>query len=189
MSSGADRNSNASNVFSDFCQAWVARFPGSELPAAWEEDVRANLKKHKTKVAILKDELDKEEMYVAYLEKLLTDIERQRLLTKGRGPSSSSDKDEVDDPTSSTSKQEFLDRHLEDLQASTIKGDPFVTVISVSNVDKIVDAPAESTKSSTLPAVPSASSKPVVKTRHTRLPKTFVPRLVKAWLQQWPRPP
>ena len=28
------------NVFSDFCQAWGARFPGSELPDAWEEDVR-----------------------------------------------------------------------------------------------------------------------------------------------------
>mgnify|MGYP001469004612 FL=1 len=51
-----------SGVFTDFCQAWVARFPGSELPAAWEEDVRANLKKHKTKVAILREELDKEEM-------------------------------------------------------------------------------------------------------------------------------
>jgi hypothetical protein len=32
-----------SGVFSDFCQAWMARFPGSELPTAWEEDVRANL--------------------------------------------------------------------------------------------------------------------------------------------------
>ena len=37
-------NSN-SGVFSDFCQAWMARFPGSELPTAWEEDVRANLVK------------------------------------------------------------------------------------------------------------------------------------------------
>ena len=57
-----------SGVFTDFCQAWVARFPGSELPAAWEEDVRANLKKHKTKVAILREELEKEEMYVEYLK-------------------------------------------------------------------------------------------------------------------------
>ena len=30
----------ATSVFSDFCQAWGARFPGSELPDAWEEDVR-----------------------------------------------------------------------------------------------------------------------------------------------------
>ena len=47
--------SNPSSVYSDFCQAWVSRFPHSDLPAAWEEDVRANLKKHKSKVAVLKD--------------------------------------------------------------------------------------------------------------------------------------
>ena len=70
--------SASSGVFSDFCQAWVARFPGSELPAAWEEDVRANLKKHKTKVAILREELEKEEMYVEYLNKLLVEIEEHR---------------------------------------------------------------------------------------------------------------
>ena len=69
---------STSGVFSDFCQAWVARFPGSELPAAWEEDVRANLKRHKTKVAILREELEKEEMYVEYLNKLLVDIEQHR---------------------------------------------------------------------------------------------------------------
>eukprot|EP00095_Tigriopus_kingsejongensis_P006139 maker-scaffold98_size375582-snap-gene-2.42 protein:Tk06139 transcript:maker-scaffold98_size375582-snap-gene-2.42-mRNA-1 annotation:"breakpoint cluster region protein" len=68
----------SNSVFSDFCQAWVARFPGSELPAAWEEDVRANLKKHKAKVALLREELEKEEMYVEYLDKLLCDIEKQR---------------------------------------------------------------------------------------------------------------
>ncbi|TRY69534.1 hypothetical protein TCAL_12885 [Tigriopus californicus] len=68
----------SNSVFSDFCQAWVARFPGSELPAAWEEDVRANLKKHKSKVALLREELEKEEMYVEYLDKLLCDIEKQR---------------------------------------------------------------------------------------------------------------
>ena len=34
-------------------QAWTSRFPQSELPAAWEEDVRANLSKHRTKVVIL----------------------------------------------------------------------------------------------------------------------------------------
>ena len=56
----------------------MARFPGSELPAAWEEDVRANLKKHKTKVAILREELEKEEMYVEYLNKLLVEIEEHR---------------------------------------------------------------------------------------------------------------
>ena len=70
-----------SGVFTDFCQAWVARFPGSELPAAWEEDVRANLKKHKTKVAILREELEKEEMYVEYLDKLLIDIGNHKKLS------------------------------------------------------------------------------------------------------------
>jgi hypothetical protein len=38
-----------SGVFSDFCQAWMARFPGSELPTAWEEDVRANLVRNSKK--------------------------------------------------------------------------------------------------------------------------------------------
>ena len=38
----------------------------------------ANLKKHKTKVAILKDELEKEQMYVEYLQTLLKDIEKKK---------------------------------------------------------------------------------------------------------------
>ena len=42
----------AMSSFSIF-QAWTSRFPQSELPAAWEEDVRANLSKHRTKVIIL----------------------------------------------------------------------------------------------------------------------------------------
>ncbi len=159
-----DRSSTASNVFSDFCQAWVARFPGSELPAAWEEDVRANLKKHKTKVAILKDELEKEEMYVAYLDKLLSDIERQRQLTKPSAKSA----DVPDSSALSTSKQEFLDQHLEDLQASTTSGgDPFITVINVSNSDN-------KNKASTLPSSASGATNkkqqapPVIKTRASR---------------------
>ena len=45
-----------SDTFQDFCQAWRSRFPHSELPAAWEEDVRANLAKHKAKVNILSDQ-------------------------------------------------------------------------------------------------------------------------------------
>ena len=35
-------------------------------------------KKHKTRVAFLREELEKEEMYVEYLDKLLADIERHR---------------------------------------------------------------------------------------------------------------
>lgn len=40
------------SVFGDFQRVWVQRFPDSALPAAWEEDVRANLVKHKQKVRI-----------------------------------------------------------------------------------------------------------------------------------------
>ena len=40
------------SVFGDFQRVWVQRFPDSALPAAWEEDVRANLVKHKLKVRI-----------------------------------------------------------------------------------------------------------------------------------------
>ena len=67
-----------SDTFQDFCQAWRSRFPHSELPAAWEEDVRANLAKHQAKVDSLREELEKEEMYVEYLDKLLADIEIHR---------------------------------------------------------------------------------------------------------------
>lgn len=41
------------SVFGDFQRVWVERFPDSALPAAWEEDVRANLVKHKQKVCLL----------------------------------------------------------------------------------------------------------------------------------------
>merc|ERR1739838_269699 len=60
---------------SEFHKAWRARFPGNELPAAWEEDVRANLTKHRAKVALLKEELEKEQFYVEYLERLLEDVQ------------------------------------------------------------------------------------------------------------------
>lgn len=66
------------SVFGDFQQVWFKRFPDSALPAAWEEDVRANLAKHKQKVSLLKEELEKEEFYVEYLERLLTDVEEHK---------------------------------------------------------------------------------------------------------------
>ncbi|XP_008559436.1 active breakpoint cluster region-related protein [Microplitis demolitor] len=68
------------SVFGDFQRVWVERFPDSALPAAWEEDVRANLIKHKQKVATLREELEKEEFYVEYLERLLADVEHHRKL-------------------------------------------------------------------------------------------------------------
>lgn len=66
------------SVFGDFQQVWSQRFPHSSLPAAWEEDVRANLAKHKQKVSLLKEELEKEEFYVEYLERLLRDVEEHK---------------------------------------------------------------------------------------------------------------
>ncbi|XP_078044735.1 rho GTPase activating protein at 1A isoform X3 [Augochlora pura] len=68
------------SVFGDFQRVWVQRFPDSALPAAWEEDVRANLVKHKQKVSALREELEKEEFYVEYLERLLADVERHKQL-------------------------------------------------------------------------------------------------------------
>lgn len=66
------------SVFGDFQQVWLQRFPESPLPGAWEEDVRANLSKHKQKVAVLKEELEKEQFYVEYLERLLSDVEQHK---------------------------------------------------------------------------------------------------------------
>jgi hypothetical protein len=45
---------------------------------------RANLAKHQAKVGQLREELDKEEMYVEYLEKLLSDIELHRYSKVGQ---------------------------------------------------------------------------------------------------------
>lgn len=66
------------SVFGDFQQVWSQRFPQSDLPDAWEEDIRANLEKHNLKVANLREELKKEEIYVQYLERLLADIEENK---------------------------------------------------------------------------------------------------------------
>lgn len=66
------------SVFGDFQRVWLQRFPNSALPAAWEEDVRANLAKHKQKVSLLQEELEKEEFYVEYLERLLSDVEQHK---------------------------------------------------------------------------------------------------------------
>ncbi|XP_015110319.1 active breakpoint cluster region-related protein [Diachasma alloeum] len=70
------------SVFGDFQRVWVERFPDSALPAAWEEDVRANLIKHKQKVASLREELEKEKFYVEYLERLLADVEQHKKLAE-----------------------------------------------------------------------------------------------------------
>lgn len=87
------------SVFGDFQRVWVQRFPESALPAAWEEDVRANLAKHKQKVAILREELEKEEFYVEYLETLLSDVEKHKASAHGKPPPFETDVLEPDDKT------------------------------------------------------------------------------------------
>lgn len=66
------------SVFGDFQQVWMQKFPESPLPGAWEEDVRAALTKHRLKVSQLRQELEKEEFYVKYLERLLEDVEEHK---------------------------------------------------------------------------------------------------------------
>ncbi|XP_076232607.1 rho GTPase activating protein at 1A isoform X3 [Calliopsis andreniformis] len=83
------------SVFGDFQRVWVQRFPDSALPAAWEEDVRANLVKHKQKVTALKEELEKEEFYVEYLERLLADVERHKQLANNTNSATSPDKQQL----------------------------------------------------------------------------------------------
>lgn len=90
------------SVFGDFQRVWVQRFPESALPAAWEEDVRANLTKHKQKVAILREELEKEEFYVEYLETLLSDVEKHKAASQSNRtvPPSGGDVNDLNDKTS-----------------------------------------------------------------------------------------
>ncbi|XP_055523365.1 active breakpoint cluster region-related protein isoform X1 [Wyeomyia smithii] len=66
------------SVFSDFQRMWVQRFPQSSLSDAWEQDVRASLARHKIKIAELTKELEQETLYVEYLERLLSDVEKYR---------------------------------------------------------------------------------------------------------------
>lgn len=101
------------SVFGDFQRVWVQRFPESALPAAWEEDVRANLAKHKHKVAILREELEKEEFYVDYLETLLSDVEKHKAAAEAiRGaPPLGSDVNEPDDTKAPDSSTQVITLH------------------------------------------------------------------------------
>jgi breakpoint cluster region protein len=82
------------SVFKDFQKAWSQRFPQCDIPKAWEDDVRGNLDKHRHKVALLKEELEKEQFYVDYLEKLL------KGLNKSKANLSSGSKSEAINPAS-----------------------------------------------------------------------------------------
>lgn len=66
------------SVFGDFQRLWVQRFPQSSLSDAWEQDVRASLQRHKQKIQELTKELEQETLYVEYLERLLSDVEKLR---------------------------------------------------------------------------------------------------------------
>ncbi|CAH0546403.1 unnamed protein product [Brassicogethes aeneus] len=95
------------SVFCDFQQVWLQRFPESPLPGAWEEDVRANLAKHKQKVSLLKEELEKEEFYVEYLERLLNDVELHKKKLAKEKPDENCE--EIGDVTTDTiSKNESM---------------------------------------------------------------------------------
>lgn len=66
------------SVFNDFQRLWMERFPQSSLSDAWEQDVRASLERHKLKIVELTKELEQETLYVEYLERLLSDVEKYR---------------------------------------------------------------------------------------------------------------
>lgn len=66
------------SVFSDFQRLWQQKFPDSDLSAAWIEDVKLSLTRHKEKIAELTKELEQEQLYVEYLERLLDEVEKYR---------------------------------------------------------------------------------------------------------------
>ncbi|BFG00556.1 active breakpoint cluster region-related protein [Drosophila madeirensis] len=66
------------SVFDDFQRLWMQRFPQSSLSDAWEQDVRASLERHRVKITELGKELEQETLYVEYLERLLSDVEKYR---------------------------------------------------------------------------------------------------------------
>lgn len=73
------------SVFNDFQRLWMERFPQSSLSDAWEQDVRASLERHKQRIQQLSTELEQETLYVEYLERLLSDVEKYR--KSGKDPS------------------------------------------------------------------------------------------------------
>lgn len=54
------------------------KFPDSDLSAAWTEDVKLSLARHREKVVELSKELEQETLYVEYLERLLGEVEKYR---------------------------------------------------------------------------------------------------------------
>lgn len=66
------------SVFNDFQRMWMDRFPNSSLSDEWEKDVRASLTSHREKIVELTKEIEQENLYCDYLERLLTDVEKFR---------------------------------------------------------------------------------------------------------------
>lgn len=66
------------SVFDDFQRMWLMRFPNNSLSNEWEEDVKASLNRHKLKIVELTKELEQEMLYVEYLERLLSDVEKYK---------------------------------------------------------------------------------------------------------------
>lgn len=152
---GDNKNRNQSStskddtgVFSDFRKAWRARFPNSELPKQWEDDVRGNLTKHKQKVTQLKEELEKEEFYVEYLERLLKDVERVRN-EKSLQPQQPQAANPVPSARKTTQQQPPPDAGTDG---------EFVTVITVSSYGEINKPP---TKSSAVKEDPALIENPL----------------------------
>ena len=108
------------SVFNEFCQAWRLKFPGETLPGVWEEDLRANLIKHKQKLQALKLDVEKEEFYVKFLENVLTDVENSKQRNPSQSESYSESTARVSNPRTSDSTSEA---HKPD----------FVTVISITS--------------------------------------------------------
>lgn len=54
------------------------KFPESDLSAAWIEDVKLSLERHRDKIVDLTKELEQETLYVEYLERLLGEVEKYR---------------------------------------------------------------------------------------------------------------
>lgn len=54
------------------------KFPDSDLSAAWIEDVKLSLARHREKIVELTKELEQESLYVEYLERLLGEVEKYR---------------------------------------------------------------------------------------------------------------
>lgn len=123
------------SVFRDFQSAWAVRFPGCELPRAWEEDVRSNLDKHRSRVALLKEELEKEEFYVEYLERLLSDVEkgRQQSSTKSSSVNKSGLPPKASPRTSTANNSRTNSVSSVVSRESASSDEQFVTVINVSS--------------------------------------------------------